>query len=164
MDYLITLLLAVMAQVVGHYVCKWLERHKHDNQPNEKSRSCRSGIFFCVSSMEHLITLLVITIIKHIQAFCQIFKFRIFSKDDNCDNNEFFSSFRRLSVSGSVISQASRADSSTSSLYLFSYPYQLPFLILQRKRIFHFILSLTFPAIYPTRFSFFPVRDYFPTR
>lgn len=31
MEYIATLFLAVTAQVVGHYVCKWLDRHKSDN-------------------------------------------------------------------------------------------------------------------------------------
>ena len=31
MEYIITIFLAVMAQVIGHYVCKWLDRQHHDN-------------------------------------------------------------------------------------------------------------------------------------
>ena len=31
MEYIITVFLAVMAQVIGHYVCKWLDRQHHDN-------------------------------------------------------------------------------------------------------------------------------------
>ena len=31
MEYIITIFLAVMAQVIGHYVCKWLGRQHHDN-------------------------------------------------------------------------------------------------------------------------------------
>ena len=31
MEYIFTILMAVVAQVVGHYVCKWLDRHNSDN-------------------------------------------------------------------------------------------------------------------------------------
>ena len=49
MEYIITIFLAVMAQVIGHYVCKWLDRQHHDNEPKIKIRGMELLGFFVIS-------------------------------------------------------------------------------------------------------------------
>ena len=45
MEIILSFLISVMAEVVGYFICKWLDGHESDNQPKLKTRSCSSWFF-----------------------------------------------------------------------------------------------------------------------
>ena len=46
MEIILSFLISVMAEVVGYYVCKWLDGRKGDNQPNIKKPGAATPGFF----------------------------------------------------------------------------------------------------------------------
>ena len=63
MEIILSFLLSVMAEIVGYYVCKWLDGRKGDNQPNIKNQERQLLVFLCLHGhiLSFLVTIIILT-------------------------------------------------------------------------------------------------------
>ena len=63
MEIILSFLISVMAEIVGYYVCKWLDGRKGDNYPNIKNQEVQLLVFLCPHGLilSFLVTIIILT-------------------------------------------------------------------------------------------------------